>query len=400
MRTSLQSGLLPTALAARADQILRKCVHCGFCNSACPTYRLGSNELDSPRGRIYLMKNILEGETPEVTHLRHLDRCLSCRSCESSCPSGVNFQQLLEITKPVVTDRIKRGFLETVRRAVAVRTLPYPRRMACALFLARCFRPLLPKHLGRKIPPRASTRRSGFKATKFPRKMVAIQGCVQGAVAPDINAHLALVLEKFGIELIELKNTCCGALSYHIDRRQRAEKLLKATIEKLFKLLNEGAEAIVSTASGCGSMMREYGQCFQDNPSWQEKARVVSQKCLDISEVVAREGHENLEAKRVRAVFHSPCTLQHALQLGGKTEKLLHALGVPVSAVKDGHICCGSAGYYSLFQQDIAEQLLKNKLEALLAEDPEVILTANLGCQLHLQSLSPIPVRHWISVLH
>ena len=400
MHTSLKEGLLPTILAARADQVLRKCVHCGFCNSACPTYKLGGNELDGPRGRIYLMKNVLEGETPEVTHLRHLDRCLSCQSCESSCPSGVEYKQLLEIAKPLVTARVKRDFPEIVRRAIAVRVFPYRRRMACILFLARCFRPLLPKQLGKKIPPRTSSRKSGFKAKRFPRKMVVIQGCVQGAAAPDINAHLALILEKFGIELVELKDSCCGALPYHIDSRQRAEKMLKATIGKLFKLLNEGVETIVSTASGCGSMIREYGQCFQDDPKWQEKARVVSQNCLDVSEVIAREDYEKLEVERVRAVFHSPCTLQHSLRLDGKTEKLLRALGVSVPTVKDGHICCGSAGYYSLFQPDIAGQLLKNKLDALLAEDPEVILTANFGCQLHLQSLSPTPVRHWTSVLH
>jgi len=385
---------------AEADAILRTCVHCGFCNATCPTYQELGDERDGPRGRIYLVKQMLE--TGQITELSqtHLDRCLTCRSCETTCPSGVRYGRLIDIGRGIMDDQLERPQGQRLLRWLLRHIVAYPARLKPLLRLGQLFRPLLPPALGAKVPkiqPAGDWPRRGQK-----RKMIALGGCAQEAAMPDTNASAARVLDRLGITLTQAPEAgCCGALSYHLSAHEEGLDFMRRNIDAWWPAIEAGAEAIVISASGCGTMVKEYGELLRDDPAYAEKAKRVSELAKDLSEVLAAENLESLalKDKRKRTAVHCPCTLQHGLKLGGQVEAILTRAGIPLTQTRDGHLCCGSAGTYSVLQPEMSQRLLANKIEALTGDAPEQIVTANIGCQLHLGSKSPVQVRHWIELL-
>jgi glycolate oxidase iron-sulfur subunit len=387
-----------------AGEILRKCVHCGFCTATCPTYQLFGDELDGPRGRIYLIKQVLEGgEVTDKTRL-HLDRCLSCRSCETTCPSGVEYGHLLDVGRKIVEDRLQRPLREALPRALLKTVLPEPALFGPAVKLGRAFKPLLPSALADKLPPLPAAARPWPARRGHTRRMLVLAGCVQPALAPNINAATARVLDRLGIELFEEKKAaCCGAVRFHLNEHAAAKKDMRRNIDAWWPHVEEGIEAIVVTASGCGVQVRDYGHILADDPAYADKAARISALCRDPSEIVAAEaGALNklvLPAERGKLAFHSPCTLQHGLKIRGVIEGLLTRAGFELTPVADTHLCCGSAGTYSVLQPEIAGKLRENKLTALNAGAPDCVATANIGCLTHLQAGSSLPVRHWIELM-
>jgi glycolate oxidase iron-sulfur subunit len=396
MQTELADFIRDTPEGREADAILRKCVHCGFCSATCPTYQLLGDELDGPRGRIYLIKQVLEGAEPTQKTRLHLDRCLTCRACETTCPSGVQYGRLADIGRGIVEEKVGRGIRERMERAVLSAVLPRTALFETALALGRLVRPLLPKALKEKIP--AKTRVAGpWPLARHERKMLVLAGCVQPALEPGINAAAARVLDRAGISLIEAPGAgCCGALRFHLNEQEAGRDDMRALIDAWWPLIERGEiEAIVMTASGCGATVREYGQLLQHDPAYREKAARISALTRDLSEVVEpRAG-----TKKGRVAFQSPCSLQHGQQLRGKVEALLQAAGYELAPVADGHLCCGSAGTYSILQPDLSRKLRERKLAALAAGGPAAIATANIGCLTHLQAGTGTPVKHWIELL-
>ena len=405
MQTRLSATFLETPDGREADAILRKCVHCGFCTATCPTYQLLGDELDGPRGRIYLIKEMLEGARPSHSTQLHLDRCLTCRACETTCPSGVRYGRLLDIGRHHVERVVPRTMRERLLRRALLAVVPRPMRFASLLALGRMVRPLMPAPLRRSIPARQHA--GAWPAPRHDRRMLVLTGCVQPATAPDINAAAARVLDRLGVSLIEVHDGCCGALAHHLSAEEAARERMRRNIDAWWPQIEKGAEALVVTASGCGVMVREYGELLRDDPAYAHKAARVSELFCDISQVVARElakpgaplesGPPSGGGRRV--AFHSPCTLQHGLQVRGIVEPLLERAGYTLTRVADGHLCCGSAGTYSLLQPRISRQLKANKLDALQADAPDLIATANIGCLMHLASGADRPVRHWIELL-
>jgi len=400
MQTALAEFIRDTPEGREADAILRKCVHCGFCTATCPTYLLLGDENDGPRGRIYLVKQALEGqEITDKTRL-HLDRCLTCRACETTCPSGVQYGRLLDIGRKLVEEKTVRPPWERVKRRALAAVLPRRSLFAPLLKLARLARPFLPLKLAGKVP--AATPAAGaWPAPRHARKMLALAGCVQSSLAPDINAAAARVLDRIGISLVEAKVAgCCGALRFHIGYQEEGLADMRALIDAWWPHLESGAEAIVMTASGCGAVVKEYAHLLQHDPAYAAKAEKIAAMTRDICEVIEAEfGRvEPILARRerVRLAFHPPCTLQHGQNIKGVTERLLAKAGFELTPVPDAHLCCGSAGTYSLLQPELSEKLKRNKLSALGSGRPELIATANIGCQAHLQSGAEMPVKHWI----
>jgi len=389
-----------------AEEILRKCVHCGFCTATCPTYQLIGDELDGPRGRIYLIKQVLEGGEPTARTRLHLDRCLTCRSCETTCPSGVRYGRLADIGRGLVEARVPRGLLERARRALLGAVLPRTWLFGALLGFGQRVRPLLPPPLRRVVPERARAR-GRWPSPRHARGMLVLAGCVQPALAPAINAAAARVLDAAGISLIEARDAgCCGALRYHLNQQAAGLDDMRALIDAWWPLIARGQiEAIVMTASGCGATVREFGDLLRDDPAYREKAARVSAMTRDLCEVVAE--HATPLAARLtpaagpagRIAFHSPCTLQHGQQIHGVVEPLLAALGYQLTPVADAHLCCGSAGTYSILQPALANALRTRKQAALHSGQPETIVTANIGCLMHLQAGAQVPVRHWIELL-
>jgi glycolate oxidase iron-sulfur subunit len=400
MQTALADFIRNTPQGLEADGILRKCVHCGFCTATCPTYQLLGNELDSPRGRIYLIKQALEdGEVTRKTQL-HLDRCLTCRSCETTCPSGVRYARLLDIGREVVEHRVGRTMLERFQRRALRLLIPYSKRFAFFLRIGQLFAPLLPTALRTTIPARQTTRPR--PSTRHPRVMLVLEGCAQSAATPATNDAAARVLDRLGISLLAAPEAgCCGAMSYHLSAQPEALDFMRRNIDAWWPHIEAGAEAIVVSASGCGVMVKEYGEVLRDDPRYAHKAQRIAALMRDLSEVLAAEPLEKLAIDgRGRAIaFHSPCTLQHALKLNGKVEDLLRNAGFTLTGVPNAHLCCGSAGTYSVLQPELSRQLLRNKLDALQGGAPECIATANVGCQLHLATAASVPVKHWIELL-
>ena len=404
MQTNLADWIKDTPQGAEADAILRKCVHCGFCLATCPTYTLLGDELDSPRGRIYLVKQALEGAPVTARTQLHLDRCLTCRSCETTCPSGVQFGRLVDIGRGIVAGRVARPRVEALRRWVLRKALTAPALFGAALALGRIARPLLPAALRRKIPERAAPgERPG---ARHPRRMLLLEGCVQPAMAPAINAASARVLDRLGISLVATPGAgCCGAVSQHLDAHGEALGYVKANIDAWWPAIEAGAEALVITASGCGAMVADYGHLLRGDPAYAGKAARVSALAKDVGEVVGAEraALAKLLAGRAapgtKVAFHSPCTLQHALKVRGVIEPVLEAAGFELTAVPDPHLCCGSAGTYSILQPELSGRLLARKVEALESGAPAVVATANIGCLAHLATGSSRPVRHWIELL-
>ena len=407
MDTRLADFIRDTPAGKEAEAILRSCVHCGFCTATCPTYQLLGDELDGPRGRIYLIKQVLEGKpVTEKTRL-HLDRCLTCRSCETTCPSGVKYSHLLDIGRQVVEDKLPRKGGDALMRSVLRAALPRPGIFGPAVRLGQLLRPVLPSGLADKLPTESSGAPRPWPAKSgHARRMLALAGCVQPALAPNINAATARVLDKLGIELFEeSKAGCCGAVRFHLNDQDAARNDMRRNIDAWWPHVAAGVEAIVVTASGCGVQVRDYGHALAGDARYGEKAARISELCRDPSEVLGAE-QANLLAlldgprtARGKLSFHSPCTLQHGLKLRGGIEGLLTAAGYDLVPVADGHLCCGSAGTYALLQPELSRRLRDNKLAALSAGAPAGIATANIGCLTHLQAGSAVPVRHWIELI-
>lgn len=402
MQTALADFVRDTPEGREADAILRKCVHCGFCTATCPTYLLLGDENDGPRGRIYLMKQALEGQPVTDKTRLHLDRCLTCRACETTCPSGVQYGRLLDIGRKLVDEKTARPLGESVKRRLIAEVLPRRRLFGILLALGRLARRLLPPDLAGKIPA-AIPGPGAWPAPRHARKMLVLAGCVQPALSPDINAATARVLDRAGVSLIEARGAgCCGALRFHVGFQEQGLADMRALIDRWWPHVEAGAEAIVMTASGCGAAVKEYGHFLRHDPRYAEKAAKISAMTRDIGEVIEAEFERLvplLAKEGGRVAFHPPCTLQHGLRLRGTTERLLARAGFELTPVQDAHLCCGSAGTYSLLEPDLSARLRANKLAALSAGNPDAILTGNIGCQSHLAAGTGLPVRHWITAL-
>jgi glycolate oxidase iron-sulfur subunit len=400
MQTSIAPELLATAEGREADAILRACVHCGFCTATCPTYRLVGDELDGPRGRIYLIKQVLEGHPPTRRTQLHLDRCLTCRACETTCPSGVRYARLADIGRALVEERVGRGPLAALGRKLLRATVPHPRRFGPLLRLGQIAAPLLPAALRRHLPARQVA--GPWPAPRHRRRMLVLEGCVQRAATPDTNAAAARVLDRIGISLVRVAGAgCCGAMSQHLAASAETRAFMRRNIDAWWREIEAGAEAIVVTASGCGAVVKDYGELLGEDPAYAERARRIAALARDLSEVLAGEDLSGLEGigRGRRIAFHSPCSLQHGQRLAGAVEALLARLGFELSPVPDSHLCCGSAGTYSILQPGLSGRLLADKVAALESGAPAVIATANIGCQLHLAGAARPPVRHWIELL-
>jgi glycolate dehydrogenase iron-sulfur subunit len=401
MQTALADFIKDTPAGREAESILRKCVHCGFCTATCPTYQLLGDELDGPRGRIYLMKQALEGRAVTAKTMLHLDRCLTCRSCETTCPSGVQYGRLLDIGRRVVGERVGRSMLDRLRRGTLASVLPRRGLFGVLLALGRTVRPLMPSALKEKVPAAAAPAGS-WPAARHGRRMLVLAGCVQPVLAPDINAAAARVLDRLGISLVEAPGArCCGAVRFHLDYQAEGLDDMRALIDAWWPHVEAGAEAIVMTASGCGATVKEYGHLLAHDPRYAEKARRISAITRDLSEVLEAQ-LDRLPAASGEGpciAFHSPCTLQHGQQLRGVVERVLARAGFRLAPVPDAHLCCGSAGTYSILQEALAGELKRNKLVALQSGMPDLIATANIGCLTHLAVGARVPVRHWIVAL-
>jgi glycolate oxidase iron-sulfur subunit len=402
MQTNLADFIKNTREGQEADAILRKCVHCGFCTATCPTYQLLGDELDGPRGRIYLMKQVLEGKQVTAKTQSHLDRCLTCRNCETTCPSGVQYGRLVDIGRKIVDDQVPRPLSQRVLRTALKEILPRRWLFAPAMKAGQLLRPLLPQALQNKVPVAhpAGRRPTAVHA----RKMLLLDGCVQPAMSPNINAATARVFDALGVQLVVApKAGCCGAIRYHLNDQAGGLDDMRRNIDAWWPLVEAGVEAIVMTASGCGVTVKEYGHLLAADPAYAEKAARVSALTRDLSEILPdfeAELIRKLDGKiDKRVAYHPPCTLQHGQQIRGKVEGLLRAAGVDVSLCADSHLCCGSAGTYSVLQPALSYQLRDNKLANLQATGAELIVSANIGCITHLQSGTATPVRHWIELI-
>jgi len=404
MKTNLAQFIKETPEGKEANAILRACVHCGFCTATCPTYQLLGDELDGPRGRIYLMKELLEGGKVSNKTQLHLDRCLTCRACESTCPSGVQYGRLVDIGRGIVEKAVGRGFFENLQRSLIKTVIPRPWLFNPLLRLGQLTRPLLPAVLARKVPPRVA--QTPWPAARHKRRMLVLQGCVQPGISPSINPALARVLDRIGISLVAAPEAgCCGAVAFHLNFQADGLGYMRRNIDTWWPYVEQGVEAIVMTASGCGTLVKEYGHLLAQDPQYAEKAEKISTLVADATEILGaeRESLAPLLTPRSsgvnRVAFHSPCSLQHGQQIHDVAEPLLIAAGYQLTPVADAHLCCGSAGTYSILQPELSKRLLANKVKALESGTPVVIATANIGCLAHIQSGTGVPVRHWVELL-
>jgi glycolate dehydrogenase iron-sulfur subunit len=407
METHLADFIRETTEGREAEAILRRCVHCGFCTATCPTYQLLGDELDGPRGRIYLMKQVLEGAPVTERTQLHLDRCLTCRACETTCPSGVEYGRLVDIGRHVVESRVPRSSLDTFKRGALRAVLPHTGRFNTLLRIGQTVRPLLPRQLKEKVPQRTPAAKP-WPQRRHARTMLVLEGCVQPSLAPATNAAAARVLDRIGISLLKIPQAgCCGAVSFHLNAHEEALQYMRRNIDAWWPEIERGAEAIVMTASGCGVMVKDYAHALAHDSEYAERARRVSELTRDVSEIISAEQesimiparHGEPQASRRTVAFHSPCTLQHGQRLKNVVEPILARLGYDLAVVADAHLCCGSAGTYSLLQPELSARLLERKIESLTRDAPAEIYTANIGCQSHLQTATDIPVRHWIEAL-
>ncbi|NBF11804.1 glycolate oxidase subunit GlcF [Pseudomonas sp. Fl4BN1] len=400
MQTTLSPEARALPRAAEAERILRSCVHCGFCNATCPTYQLLGDELDGPRGRIYQIKQVLEGAPATIETQQHLDRCLSCRNCETTCPSGVDYHNLLDIGRAVLDQALPRPLGQRLLRTALRSLTANPSLFKALINSGSRLRPLLPHAVQDKLP-RQLPQTKARPAPRHARRVLLLEGCVQPGLSPNTNAATARVLDRLGISVQPVSEAgCCGAVDYHLDAQHAGLQRARRNIDAWWPQLQQGCEAIVQTASGCGAFIKDYQQLLANDPAYAAKAQQVSALARDLVEVLRDEPVEQLQARSgQRLAFHCPCTLQHAQKLGGEVERLLERLGFNLTAVPDSHLCCGSAGTYSLTQPTLARQLRDDKLRALESGQPDVIATANIGCQTHLDGAGRTPVRHWIEVL-
>ena len=403
MQTHLADFIKNTPHGKIADTILKNCVHCGFCNATCPTYQLTGDELDGPRGRIYQIKQVLEGMSATVQIQSHLDRCLTCRNCETTCPSGVEYGHLLDIGRSEVEKQIGRPPLEKAQREALRRLMLNRAVFESAYRVAQSLWPWLPQKLRGKVMARKAV--GIIPQSTRPRKMIMLEGCVQPGMSPNINAATLRVLDKLGIQLQRPQNAgCCGAINLHMGAEAQSLNDMRRNIDAWWPLLEQGAEALLINASGCGATVKEYGYHLQHDAQYAEKAVAISAAAKDIVEILAAEA-ENIQAKLPANLpahtiaYHPPCTLQHGQKLKGSVEGLFAELGITVLLPQDAHLCCGSAGTYSFFQPELSQQLRDNKLSRLNALKPDVVLSANIGCIGHLAGGTTMPVMHWIEYL-
>lgn len=403
MQTNLASWARDSEVGQEADEILRRCVHCGFCLATCPTYQILGDERDSPRGRIYLMKQVLEGVEPTHSTQTHLDRCLTCRNCETTCPSGVEYGALVDIGRKLVDEKVTRPLGQRVMRNV-LRTLLNSPLFGPALQLGRWARPILPEVLRNKIPEARPAGVLPGDLAKHPRQVLMLAGCVQPAMMPSIDAATIRVLDAVGIGTRVVPGAgCCGAINFHLDAQEAALAQMRANIDAWLPLLDSGeAEGIIMNASGCGAMVREYAHHLRHDPDYVAKALRLVAKVYDVAEIVAPLAGKLRAAMKVlpaTVAFHPPCTLQHWQGLRGVSESMLLDLGFVLQPFAESHLCCGSAGTYSVTQPELAKSLRDRKLTAIQAAKPVCIVSSNIGCITHLQSGTDTPVRHWIEVV-
>ena len=399
MQTRISSEYKETASGQDADRILRNCVHCGFCTATCPTYQILGDELDSPRGRIYLIKQVMEGKQVTTKTLRHLDRCLTCRSCETTCPSGVEYAHLLDIGRALVEKQVRRPLHQQLQRFLLRKILIQPTIFKVMVHLIRLLRPFLPRHW--RIHSNDKKITEPTRVTKHEKSVILLEGCVQPTLSPDINTASKIILDKCGFNVVTLPQVkCCGAISQHLNANEEALQIMRNNIDAWWPQIETDCKAIISNASGCGVTLKEYANYFKHDELYKEKAEKVSELTKDISELIDNSTIESLKLpKNIKIAFHAPCTLQHGLKLKDSVEQLLQQLGFELHDVPEQHLCCGSAGTYSILQPAISERLKQNKLANLSRANPEYIVTANIGCLHHLQSGTSVPVKHWVEIV-
>lgn len=404
MQTQIDPRWRDTALGQTAEAILRKCVHCGFCTATCPTYQLLGDELDGPRGRIYLIKQVLEGTPPTRKTQQHLDRCLTCRSCESTCPSGVQYGHLIDIGRALVEQAVERPLGERLLRSALRSGLSSP-LFGPAMRLGQAVRPLLARTLQAKVPERRAS--GDWPAARHPRRVILLAGCVQPSMSPNINTATARVFDAAGLSCaVAAQAGCCGAVKLHLADEAGALAQMRANIDAWTPLLDAGAEGLVINASGCGATVQDYAHLLRDDPTYAARAQRISAATRDLSEwlpELAPRLKPLLQPSRARIVWHPPCSLQHGMQVRGLVERWLPELGFDLRPnACEAHLCCGSAGTYSVLQPALASTLRTRKLAHLHASQPggaELIASANIGCITHLQAATDTPVRHWIELL-
>lgn len=410
MQITIDEALKNTTESIEAKRLLRSCVHCGFCTASCPTYRLLGDELDGPRGRIYLIKGLLEGKPASHKTQIHLDRCLTCLACETSCPSGVEYGHLLDIGRKLINKKIDRTLTERFYLYLLREILPYPQRLSPLLRVANRIKFLLPNKLRKMIPENKpvgiseSIVQRRKQRNRHQRKMILFSGCVQPLLAPATNDASARLLDRLGIEIINSYGEgCCGAINHHMGVNDSGLSFIKNNIDAWWHYIEAGIEAIVISASGCGAMIKDYGYILRNDVVYRDKARQISIMAKDIGEIITDEEIVKLQkiikARQKKIAFQNPCSLQHGQKIQDRTETLLRKLGYRIEHIEDANQCCGSAGTYSLLQTELSEKLRSKKITSLQAVKPDLIMTANIGCQLHLQQATDIPVKHWIEIL-
>jgi glycolate oxidase iron-sulfur subunit len=398
MQTNLKANTSTPSRLNEAEEILRACVHCGFCNATCPTYQILGDELDGPRGRIYLIKQLLEGEEVTEKTQMHLDRCLTCRNCETTCPSGVRYHDLLDIGRAEVDARVARPLPQKILRQSLKKLIPNRALFSGLLRTGQWVRPILPKVVADKIPekPPANTK---LPSSTHKKRAIVLESCVQSSLSPNTRYAAIRVLDRLGISTIENSSGCCGANDMHLGDPESAQERARKNIDQWLPEIEKGYP-IIHTASGCGAFIKEYDHLLKDDPDYAEKAKKISQMTEDLVETVGREDLSGLRVQSTKKVaVQCPCTLQHAQRLPNTMEPLLKQLGFTLTNAPDSHLCCGSAGTYSITQPQLAQTLRDQKLDALELENPDVIATANIGCQTHLNSATRTPVKHWIEIV-
>ncbi|SES22501.1 glycolate oxidase subunit GlcF [Rhizobium sp. NFR03] len=416
MQTSFTPAQLSDPHVAESEKILRRCVHCGFCTATCPTYVTLGNELDSPRGRIYLIKDMLENDRPADREVvTHIDRCLSCLACTTTCPSGVDYMHLIDHARVHIEQTYRRPLADRLIRSLLAAVLPYPARFRAALALARVARPLAPllRRAAPLAPLAAMLDLAPRHAAKRPERavppdsaltrgrVILLEGCAQPTLDPGINAATVRLLTRFGVAIATPKGEgCCGALVHHMGREQQALAFARRNIDVWMREIDAGGiDAILITASGCGTTIKDYGHMLRLDPLYAEKAAKISALAQDITEYLATLHLEALPKRDLVVAYHSACSLQHGQKITALPKLLLKTAGFTVRDPAEGHLCCGSAGTYNILQPDISATLRRRKVKNIEATKPDVIAAGNIGCLTQIASATAIPIVHTVELL-